>query len=81
MVEESYSSLGESYERSGMLDRALVAYEQAREQNPSKSVDLAVGRVYEKMGDLHNALYAYADLAFGPLDENGGNGNNLKGGG
>jgi hypothetical protein len=55
---------GEEYENRGMYERALTAYGEAE---PSPTVHLARGRVYERMGDMGNAVYAYADVAFGSL--------------
>jgi len=63
-----YRQLGEAYEREGMLEDALEAYEVAAEEDESPLVTIALARVQERMGDTVSAIDMYAEAAFADFD-------------
>ena len=70
-----YMQLGENYEREGMLDEALAAYQQADAQSPSLGTSLAVARVHDKLGQTEEAMETYVAAAFADWSEEPSNGN------
>lgn len=63
-----YRQLGEAYEREGMLEEALEAYEIAAAEDESPVTMIAVARVRDKMGDTVSAIEMYAEAAFAEFD-------------
>jgi tetratricopeptide (TPR) repeat protein len=63
-----YRQLGEAYEREGMLEEALEAYEIAATEDESPMTTLAVARVRDKLGDTVSAIECYAEAAFAEYD-------------
>lgn len=58
-------ALAESYAANGDNDRAISLYQQLRSSAPSlkPAVEVGLGRVYEKTGDLEKAVEAYLEAA------------------
>jgi len=63
-----YRQLGEAYEREGMLEEALEAYQVAAAEEDSPMATIAVARVRDKMGDTVSAIEMYAEAAFSDFD-------------
>lgn len=63
--------IADNYEASGQLDQALSAYQQAQSKQPSPSLELAVARIHDKLGDTYEAVASYAEAALGKWPENG----------
>jgi tetratricopeptide (TPR) repeat protein len=63
-----YRDLGQAYERSGMLEEALEAYEMAAVEDDSPLATIAVARVQDQLGYTVSAIETYAETAFTDWD-------------
>jgi hypothetical protein len=59
-----YRQLGLEYEREGMLEEALEAYELAAAEDGSPMLTIAMARVHERMGNTLSAIEMCAQAAF-----------------